>query len=255
MPGLTEAQLGQLEALPLRVVQPGPEAWTLEAADAFWVVTEGRLEVFAQAVRPGLPPGVRRHLLTFEAGQVVGALRFPGSCPHWEAIAVCAGGGRMLAGQFSQLEGPAVADLRQLLLGQFLEAVMASLAGRVMADRHPPVQAFLAPGRSVTLKPGGRTAVREGLAWVEVSAGEAFLLGEGSWRLAAGQGPFPLARGLWLLAGAAGATLRRLDPGDLPEWGGRAQAAEAAGTVVNDQIEVKSTIRRPRGDLVLTRRY
>jgi len=227
MAGLTEAQLGQLEGLPLPAVRPGPEAWTLEDADAFWVVTEGRVEVFARAVRPGLPPGVRRHLLSLEPGQVLGGLRFPGGFPHWEAVAVCAGGGRLLAGRFSQLQGPAVADLRQLLLGQFLEAVMTALAGRVMAERQPPVQAFLGPGRPVTLKAGGRTAVREGLGWVEVRAGEAFLLGEGSWRLEAGRGPFPLVRGLWLLAGAAGATLRRLDAGELPEWGAGAQASES----------------------------
>ncbi|MGA2079433.1 MAG: NHLP bacteriocin export ABC transporter permease/ATPase subunit [Holophaga sp.] len=213
MPRLTAAQVDRLRELPLRAVAPGHDPWRPGPGDAFWVVAEGYLDVFA---RTG--SGARRHLFTFEQGQVAGALDFPEPYSRWEPAAVGGGGARLLEGRFGDLEGPARPDLRGLLLAGFLEAVLEAVAERVRLESQPPPEAFLEPGKAVALASGARAALLEGTGWVQVEEGEARLLGEPGWPLAPGLGPFPLARGLWLAAGTGGAVLRRLAPDELPEW-------------------------------------
>jgi len=90
MPRLTEAQMGQLRELPLGIRLPGPEPWSLDDPEAFWVVVAGEVEVM-----PAVP------------GQVlVGGCRFAAPTP-WKVVAVATGETRLLVGRLETLPGPA----------------------------------------------------------------------------------------------------------------------------------------------------
>ena len=223
MARLTEAQVGQLRELPLGIQLPGPEPWTLDDPEAFWVVMAGGVEVFAQAV-PAQGPGHRRHLLSLEPGQVLaGGCRFAVPAP-WKVVAVATGETRLLVGRLETLPGPARSDLWNFLMGSCLELCLAAVSERVRSQDHPPLQAILAPDLATVLPAGARAAIREARGWLRVQAGQALL--QGGLALDPGHGPFPLARGLWLQAGPAGATVQMLGDQDLPEWAGRARVLD-----------------------------
>ncbi|MDR3671531.1 MAG: NHLP bacteriocin export ABC transporter permease/ATPase subunit [Holophaga sp.] len=217
---MTDAQLNQLQNLPLPARVPATDPWELRDEGAFWVVVQGRVEVFAQRRRPAEPEGSRHHLFGFQPGDVLRGLGFQAEHGDLKVVAVAVGDTRLLAGTWDGMPGPARTDLGEHLLGAFAEAVLAGVARHVVADGQPPVETLLRPGQSAALGARGRCATPEALSWVRVQEGEGFLLGDPACPLDAALGPFPLARGLWLAAGAAGATVQCLPAEELPDWNG-----------------------------------
>ena len=219
---LTEAQLRQLQNLPVPSMAMPAEPWELQGREAFWVVAEGRVEVFLQSLRTGEPEGYRQHLLGFQAGDVIREPALPPGFPHLKAVAVGSAGGRLLAGELGRRPGSAEADLGGLLKASFAWAFLCGLARHVIAEGQPALAALLRPGQDAGLKAGERAAAPLDLAWMQVRRGRVLLLGDPASALEPEAGPFPLVRGLWLQAGDAGASVACLPAGeeDWPEHAG-----------------------------------
>jgi NHLM bacteriocin system ABC transporter ATP-binding protein len=188
----------------------------LDDPDGVWLVTAGRLDVFA------LPPsrdgvaGARVHLFRVETGQLL----FGVGQADVALLAVGNPGSQVQRLPRQQLQAPApqkdgtppVPDATARL-GALLDGWVQGLTAGVVRGPHargaavPKRLTILEPDRETRLAAGDNAGPARGVLWVRHLHGSSHFLGKSGPTLTADGGPFPLAGPGWLTAGEEEARL------------------------------------------------
>src|SRR5581483_12336154 len=124
----------------------------LDGETGGWLLTTGRLDLFAVPLIAGEPEGPRFPLCSVEAGGIVLALPASSDC-----AVIAVGHDDAAAARLT---------LSELLRCQIsaVEAWIVGLAAAVFGDRPEPPAAIAETGRPLVLAPGQRAAASRGLA-------------------------------------------------------------------------------------------
>ena len=181
----------------------------LEDPRAAWLVTSGKLDVFAVRVVDDRPEGPRDHLFTVAAGEMVLGME-----PEWAdevgLLAVGHPGTTTLRMPLAELEGRSGDPI--VLTG--LERYVASFSSAVSRRSSQRFDALVSPGEGGELGAGVALATRRGVAWIAVEEGTFLFDGLDSLSFGVDAGPFPLSAGAWVKS-ATGVRLRASAARDL----------------------------------------
>ena len=191
----------------------------LEDPESAWLVTRGRLNVFAVNVVDGAPSGPRNYLFTAETGGLLLGVE-----PEWAAevglLAVGTVGAEALRLPLSELKaGAGLGSEMRTLVDDYISCFSAAVSDR----GQPQADVLLSEAGERELRPGARVSARRDVVWATVREGELCFAAEESLSVRPGDGPFPVAPGAWLVS--AGASTLVVQPGaELAEngalWGG-----------------------------------
>jgi ATP-binding cassette subfamily C protein len=165
--------------------------------DLAWIVASGRVDVFAVAVRGGVPVGSRTHLFRVDEGGLLLGTGAPGSERAVGLLAVGGHGTRLLELPRRRLREAAAAPGMAALLDGWVDGLFAGIsrgvspAGIVEVETGSPVSA---DGEAVHARPA------RGVAWVRHEAGSSLLLGRPGLKMN-GTGWVPLSHRGWMQVG------------------------------------------------------
>lgn len=171
-------------------------------ADRLWVVRSGRIDVFATQVQEGEPVGCRTHLFRVEAGgALVGAAETAGTvmlgvgAPETTVTEV-------ELGPLKLVEPSAAPYTLGELAEGWIEHLYEALTVEVPTSRYRTIE----PGGPADVEPEALVRPTEPVAWLELVAGSACLLGLATGLISAGA-LVPLTQKAWVKTSAP-STLR-----------------------------------------------
>ncbi len=168
--------------------------------ESAWLVTAGRVDVFAVPLRGGEPAGARVHLCRVEAGQLLFGMSGLTSVAVERMGLVAAGGPdcRVVQVPRSRLGeragDAALAGSVAALVDGWVEKVTAGVARDRLAKKVTPLEA----GPEKSVETAGAITPARGVLWVAHAGGSSQFLGRKDLVLTISEGPFPLAGPGWL---------------------------------------------------------
>ncbi len=184
-------ELGETQSLHSGIPLP------IEDPEIFWVILEGKLDLYLVELKSGEPSGARHHFIRVESGNpVLGFSRLPDAA--FGVIANPAVGSKVLRLPVKLLQNSAP-DSVLPLIEKWIENI-----GSAVADRTAPKNfQILTPGSDVILdgKPAAILPLAS-LAWVRHREGTSRLLGDDQMPATDPKRFFPVSRWAWLEASA-----------------------------------------------------
>jgi len=170
----------------------------LEDPSMVWLVTEGRLDVFAVRVAGDWVDGARDYLFSIPAGGLVLGME-----PEWAAevglLAVGMPGTQALGLPLEVLQGVGSDAGVPEALDRYITAFSSALAAR----SSPRFDFLLSPGESLEVPEAGTLSSRRGVVWAEFETSPLLFDGQEELSVYPEEGPFPLSSGAWARAGGA----------------------------------------------------
>lgn len=163
-----------------------------------FLVTRGKVDVFAVRVENDKAEGPRDYLFTVEAGGILLGME-----PAWaDEVGLLAVGipgteaSRMPLERLEAASGdPAVREA--------LEAYVLAFSSALSQRSSPRFDALISPGEGVQAPEGAALATRKGVSWTQVREGTLEFDGQPTLPVHSRDGPFPLAAGAWVRAGTS----------------------------------------------------
>ncbi len=181
----------------------------LEDPSSVWLVTEGKVDVFAVRVVGDRPEGARNHLFTVPAGGLLLGME-----PAWaDEVGLLAVGIPGTTARLMELDR-LVAGGREAFVREALERYVLAFSSALSQRGSPRFDALLAPGEELEVGEGSALATRRGVSWVKVLSGLLSFEGQEALLFGGDNGAFPLASGAWVRA-AGGTRIRALAASDV----------------------------------------
>ena len=179
----------------------GRTPFLLDQSDRCHLVAEGRVELFLVELRGGQPGGIRTHLCTVDAGDMLFGVGEVESLPPTGYLAVPAVGTLLVdlsLDRFAALARDHGAAATPLIDAWVI--ALANAAAEGLADP-PAIKATLAVGETAAVDAGARVTADEPLGWLSLEGRQALYLDTAD---VTGAGLFPLAPAAWAAVGVAG---------------------------------------------------
>ena len=180
----------------------------LEDPDEVFYIEEGSVDIFsAPAAVPGKPPGARRFLWTVERGETLFGFgcALPGQGHSF--VGVCNPGTRLRRYPIGEIEEASRRD--HALFVEIVEGFVARLAGAMVL--RPQLDVILARHEKGVAAPGKVAGTLGEMLWVKHMEGSTTFGGLPEVVFGPDSPPIPLYKGMWLEAGAEGATFYAFD--------------------------------------------
>lgn len=182
----------------------------LEDPTKAWLVTEGKLDVFAVRVVGDRPEGPRHHLFSVGAGALVLGVE-PAWADEVGLLAVGMPGTVCLELPLGEME-----SLRKdSEIWPALEGYVSAFSSALSARNIPRLDLLLAPGDQESVGDGISFSARRGVVWIQIRSGALHFAGKVGLAIGPGEGPFPLAAGGWA-TGAEETSMEVLSREELP---------------------------------------
>ncbi|MBW1779535.1 MAG: NHLP bacteriocin export ABC transporter permease/ATPase subunit [Deltaproteobacteria bacterium] len=188
---------------------------------AFYMVSRGRVDLFAVKMAEGRAVGVRTHLFQIVEGDLLFGMAHQEGGHGLGLLAVGKPGTEIIRFDRTVLmESLRSADLSEAAL-KAVEIWVIRMCGIMGLDGPPPGNYLnLAPGTTVTAREGDIIRAETDVTWVRLLSGEVNLAGDPAFYALETRVPFPLSRELWLRARGSAlvsgfTTQRILDDGEM----------------------------------------
>lgn len=191
----------------------GNRPFSLEAAQAVWLVETGKVEIFAVRQGGSEERGAQRtHIRTVPAGQMIFGLerknrRLPfgskesGDGETTDLQAVGSSGTRVLRIELARLRELARQEELVPVLAELLEQWVVGLYRQISRAEAPRDFTPLEAGAECHLEEGGKVArTRAGVLWVRHVMGRSDFLGRSELAMASSGPPLPLSDETWLVS-------------------------------------------------------